>query len=189
LEDLEASCAELAEEVGVADRIRRLQLVGAALVLVRELDHLLVSEPVAEPTFQLESALREKAVVRDKGSLRDNGDRVVVPDAEPINRAVRRCAYLLGFARADADRLFADLRRLSSLMAPDAEILRADGWASVGEVREMLPDAHTAVAATHGRLSTDLMHVLGAALGWHEEAGDREPRRVARGSNRAVRAR
>jgi hypothetical protein len=89
-----------------------------------------------------------------------------VPDSEPINRAVRRCAYLLGYTRNDIDGLYAALRRLSSVMPPDAEILKSSGWATVFEVREVLPSAQAVVAITRGSVSSELLEVLAAALGW-----------------------
>jgi hypothetical protein len=152
-EDLVAAAAKAAMTAG--ERSRRLHdLVAAALAVLGEAEHLLPSTSLLMPKSELESAIH------------DRGERAVVPDSEPINRAVRRCAYLLGYTRTDVDRMFAALRRLSSVMPPDVEILKSSGWASVFEVREVLPNAQAVVAITRGGVSPDLLEVLAAALGW-----------------------
>jgi hypothetical protein len=113
--------------------------------------------------------------------------RALVPDNEPINRAVRRCAYLLGHTADDIDRLFAALRRLNTALAPDHEIVKSTGWASRAEVREILPSARVAVTLSGGTISAELLDVLGAALGWTDTAGAFETQ--TKSPSRASRAR
>lgn len=178
LQQLEAECARHDREIDNARRLR--DLVGAALAVVREMGYL-IAEPAAAPTFQLETALRDKTGSRQgRPNATQGDDGVVATDTEPINRAIRRSASTLGLSRTEADRLFADLRRLNSAMAPGAEILRVDGWVTVGEARELLPDARSVVAVTHGRVSAELLDVLRLVFGWRDRPVSDEPRTATR---------